>query len=666
MRGLSVEVKNKVLYVYFRDTLILCHSVEQPVISIGEGVGEFLMHKGNFTISDRELWKESPSTWEVKNNDLILGHGENSVKLSFTEKEKRLHIYVSCSNPSVNRFRLKLYAEQKEYVYGCGEQYSHFNLRGKKFPLWVSEQGVGRNKATAITQAADALEGAGGDYYTTYFPQATFLSSRKYFIHILDSHYMIMNFENANYHEIICWSNFELVMDQQPTYQRLMSSLTTLLGRQPGLPAWAYNGVWLGMQGGTENIQKRLLGAKNKDVAVSAIWAQDWEGIRMTSFGKQLMWDWKVDSNLYPGLMAYIKELQNDEIAFTGYINPFLAMDGELYKEAKTLNYLVLNRDGHVYQTHVTTFPVAMVDLTHPEAFKWLKGIIKENMIALGLKGWMADFGEYLPTDAVLYDGSSSESMHNRWPVLWAKLNYEAVAESGLLGSHVFFNRSGYSGMSSYTPLIWAGDQNVDFSKDDGLPSVIPAALSLGICGIGFHHSDIGGYTTFSEINLMRSKELFMRWTEQATFTPVMRTHEGNRPHENWQFDSDDETLEHFSRFTRIHRALEPYIQVLVEDYLSTGMPIIRPLFFSFNHKEAYEESYAYLFGDDLLVFPVLAHGVRKMTVNLPKEKWIHLWTGEFYEDGENNIECQLGYPPVFYRQDSLFTSLFHEIKGIK
>ena len=72
------------------------------------------------------------------------------------------------------------------------------------------------------------------------------------------------------------------------------------------------------------------------------------------------------------------------------------------------------------------------------------------------------------------------------------------------------------------------GDQNVDWSPDDGLASVVPAALSLAMTGHGLHHSDIGGYTTLFEMK--RSKELLLRWCDFSAFTPMMRTHEGNRP----------------------------------------------------------------------------------------------------------------------------------------
>lgn len=59
----------------------------------------------------------------------------------------------------------------------------------------------------------------------------------------------------------------------------------------------------------------------------------------------------------------------------------------------------------------------------------------------------MADFGEYLPVDAVLYNGQSPRSVHNLWPRIWAQLNREAVEEMGEAGADiVFFSRSGFSG----------------------------------------------------------------------------------------------------------------------------------------------------------------------------------------------------------------------------
>ena len=94
------------------------------------------------------------------------------------------------------------------------------------------------------------------------------------------------------------------------------------------------------------------------------------------------------------------------------------------------------------------------------------------------------------------------------------------------------------AGSQRYSVMTWAGDQNTDWSYEDGLASTIPAALSLGMSGYGLSHFDIGGFTTLVReiatqevtmgLKLTRSEELFFRGAEMAVFTPVMRSHEGN------------------------------------------------------------------------------------------------------------------------------------------
>ena len=71
-----------------------------------------------------------------------------------------------------------------ERLWGGGEQFSYLDLRGRDYPIWVREQGFGRNKSSALTQIVDALYGAGGDYHTTYWPQNSFLSSRRYYFEV--------------------------------------------------------------------------------------------------------------------------------------------------------------------------------------------------------------------------------------------------------------------------------------------------------------------------------------------------------------------------------------------------------------------------------------------------------------------------------------------------
>ncbi len=126
--------------------------------------------------------------------------------------------------------------------------------------------------------------------------------------------------------------------------------------------------------------------------------------------------------------------------------------------------------------------------------------------------------------------------------------------------------------------------------------------------GNAFHHSDIGGYTSL--FGNVRTAELIMRWAEMAAFTPVMRTHEGNRPRDNLQIDDDPDVLAHFARMTRIWVHLVPYLRHLVGEASTRGLPAQRPLFLHFEaDRRCHAIQDAYLYGADLLVAPVLAGG---------------------------------------------------------
>ena len=431
-----------------------------------------------------------------------------------------------------------------------------------------------------------------------------------------------------------------------------MQNLTEVIGRQPELPSWVYDGMILGVQGGTATMLKKLQTARDAGIPVNGLWIQDWEGRRVTAVGKQLFWNWEWDKELYPGLDKEIVRLNAEGVKVLGYINPFLAVEKPLYKEASAKGYLVKNAKGEDYYVTITTFPAAMVDLTNPEAYEWIKNIIKKNMIEFGLSGWMADFGEYLPTDCVLFSGEDPKKVHNTWPARWAQVNREAVEESGKLGEIFFFTRAGYSGTPHYSTMMWCGDNHVDFSRDFGLPSVIPASLNLACCGFGLSHSDIGGYTSF--FNLRRNEELYMRWCEMNAFSPLMRGHEGLNPDINAQFDASALALQHGAKMTKIHTALRPYLEKLVAQNAQTGVSVIRPLFFYYDEQRAYDEAYEYLLGRDILVAPVLAQGARTRQVYLPRDKWIHLPTGKSYSGGGTfTVSAAIGEIPVFVRADA-------------
>ncbi|MBO7423008.1 MAG: alpha-glucosidase [Oscillospiraceae bacterium] len=652
--------------IYSSEKLLFRHTRLSPSLFLGRGKETVRMFRGNFDISDRVSERIAllfdGEEFESGKHILRFTHPclQGEYRLTTTEQDGMLHLEGSCTDNSFNRLWLRLAAQEGEHIVGGGEQFSALDLRGRLWPVWTREQGVGRNKLTEVTRLADALDGSGGDYHTTFFPQPTFLSSRLFFAHLWNYEYAELDFRETGFHEVGLWcSGIHLTLCCRNSFPALLEALTALLGRQLPLPDWSIKGLWLGVQGGTKRAVELEKRCREGGMDISAVWIQDWEGKRVTSFGSRLQWDWRWNHERYPGLDRVIAE--DSETAWMGYINPYLVEGGVLFREAQKHGFFVRRLDGSDYLFDFGEYDCGVVDLTDPAAFSWYKEVIKTNLIGMGFRGWMADFGEYLPADAVCRNGSGLEN-HNRWPMLWAKCNREAVREAGKEGDIVFFMRAGAAGSQNYASLIWAGDQCVDWSEDDGLPSVITAALSLGMSGFGLHTCDAGGYTTL--FHLKRDQELLLRWLEFACFTPVMRTHEGNRPESNVQLYDNDEIITAAARLTSMHDALFPYLRDCVHENTRTGMPVMRPLFL-----EAPEEDiawshrlYSYLLGKDLLVAPVVEPGTESRKLWLPGDGWVCLWSGKVYPAGWTEISAPLGKPPVFYRSCSSYKSLFTSV----
>lgn len=621
---------------------------------VGSGENEYSMSHGSFKIKEKISKKKPLKIVDISVKD-------DSAKIAFDEGEIGIYIegdrlkFTPSGLSDYNRMWFKISAEQDECVYGSGEVFSEFNLRGKKANVWVAEHinalQIVKKLIKQVFGIKNTQKKQKFSNYETYYAQPTFVSSKRYFYHSLTTARAEFDFSNKDFHIVKTDEIALFYLGYGEDFESVLSSLTEIVGRQPLLPDWVYNGHILGVQGGTETMLKKYQTAVDSGAKVNGLWIQDWEGRRVTAVGKQLFWNWQWDSELYPNLDKVIGELNAKGVKVLGYCNPFLAVEKPLYKEASEKGYCVKDREGKDYFVTITTFPAAMVDLTNPDAYEWLKNIIKKNMIEFGLSGWMADFGEYLPTDCVLYSGEDPQIVHNTWPARWAKLNREAVEESGKLGEIMFFTRAGYSDTPKYSTMMWNGDNHVDFSIDFGIASVIPAMLSLTCCGFGLSHSDVGGYTTF--MNLKRSEELYMRWCEMNAFSLLMRGHEGLNPDLNAQFDASEQVLEHGAKMSRIHAMLKPYLEDAVAYNAKTGVGVIRPLFFYYDEKDAYNEAYEYLLGRDILVAPVVRAGAKTREVYLPDDEWIHLESGKEYSGGRYVVDAPLGEIPVFVRKNA-------------
>lgn len=650
--------------LHFAGRLVLRHRSDAPVLTSARGNASVKMYRGNFQIDDAPEDALTPLDCVVSADGVTLSSDGVAVARIALDGHR---LAVSLLRPGHDRITLRWHAEPGEAAWGGGEQMSYLALNGRRFPMWTSEPGVGRDKTTALTQAMDRDGMAGGDYYHTNYPQPTLLTSRWLAIHLDAACYSVIDCSDPTSHAFEVWKNeaaFELFAADGPL--ELVGQLSARFGRQPPLPDWAIGGAIVGLKDGARSFE-RLEGLIKAGAAVSGLWCEDWAGIRQTSFGRRLFWDWRRDNQRFPDLPQRIAALEARGIRFLAYANPYLCNDGILYEEALEGGHFCLKQDSdEVYLVDFGEFDCGVLDFTRPETRDWFaEKVLGREMLDIGISGWMADFGEYLPTDVRLADGSDPMEAHNRWPVLWAEVNAQAVESRGKTGDAVFFMRAGFSGVQAHCPLLWAGDQSVDFTRHDGIGTVITAALSAGLVGNAYSHADCGGYTSI--LGNIRTAELMERWCELAAFAPVMRSHEGNRPDDNLQYDSTPELLACFARWSRVHRHLAPYVRHLCDEALEFGLPAQRPLFLHHADNAAlYAVQDQFLYGADLLVAPVIEEGATAREVILPGEgEWVHALTGATFAAGTHTVAAPIGTPPVFYRPDSAFADLFAGLRAL-
>uniref|UniRef100_A0A453EQ48 Glycoside hydrolase family 31 N-terminal domain-containing protein n=1 Tax=Aegilops tauschii subsp. strangulata TaxID=200361 RepID=A0A453EQ48_AEGTS len=522
-----------------------------------------------------------------------------------------------------NRVFLTYASERDERFYGFGEQFSCMEFKGRRVPVLVQEQGIGRGDQP-ITFAANLLSyRSGGNWSTTYAPSPFYLTSKMRSLYLEGYDYSIFDLTKPDRVQIQVYGNSvqgRILQGESPT--ELITSYTGSTGRPPVLPRWITSGAVVGMQGGTEAVRRVWRQLQDHDVPVSAFWLQDWVGQRKTAIGSQLWWNWEVDDDHYAGWKDLIRDLRRDGVRTMTYCNPCLVPMGEkgnarrhLYEEAKELGILVRDEAGEPYMMPNTAFDVAMLDFTNPEASSWFKGILR-GMADEGVSGWMADFGEGLPLDARLHSGEDPVAAHNRYPELWARVNREFAdewkSEAGEEDGLVFFVRAGFRESSRWAMLFWEGDQMVSWQANDGIKSC--------------------------------------------------------------QFYSNSRTLAHFARCAKIYKAWEFYRVQLVKEAAEKGLPVARHLFLHYPEdrrvqKLTYQQ---FLVGTEMLVVPVLDKGRTAVTAYFPTSdggSWRHVWTGEEFGGGhrsghgsvgeatvhgfEAEVSADVGCPAVFVRVGS-------------
>jgi len=648
-------------------------------LSAAEGKETVKQERAHVTVEDEISHPHPDQTIDrvEKRDDVLLISGRlvgaddpEGVDYTFTLSpvgDGRLAFEAEVGEPC-NRIYLTYASSPEERFFGFGTQFTYFDMKGRIVPILIREQGIGRGEQP-VTWAADWKAGSGGDAYTSYASVPHYITSEARSLFLENYEYSTFDLSEKDRVQICVFAaRMGGQIPASDTPGGLIEQYTQYSGRMRPLPGWIMDGAVVGLQGGTDRVREILQRLQSLDAPVAAVWLQDWVGQRKTSFGTQLWWNWELDRDHYPDWDSLVESMKRKNIRLMTYINPFVCDDvglkknhrRNLFREAAEGGYLVENRDGEPYEVKISDFSAGLVDLTNPGARSWIKDLIKEELIGNGASGWMADFGEGLPYDAVLFSGADPNTYHDRYAEEWARVNREAIREAGREDDIVFFHRSGYIQSPRYSTLFWVGDQLVDWSEQDGIKSAVTGLLTSGLSGYSLQHSDIGGYTAIDNFLLRyhRSRELLWRWIELGAFTAVFRTHEGNIPEVNHQFYSDEETLEHFVRFARIYAAWKPYRMDLVKEASERGLPVVRHPYVHYpDDPEVLNLRYQFMVGTEFMVVPVLDPGTDTVEVYLPAGGWIHLWTGDGYGSPDRGayetVSAPIGMPAVFFKEDS-------------
>lgn len=673
----AVRLDEHGLEVTDGDLVIWSSDPGNAFVTGGRGDVAWEEHRGYFwpeVTLDDELADQSIDAVEATDRSVVLhgsltGDGE-AADYTFTLTRMPRHgVVVDLVADDLDSLGLVSGRTDDAGVHGFGEQFTDFDLDDRLLPIVVREQGVGRGTQPLTFLADLTNHAAGGTEAMTYAAWSSFVTDDLRGVRLdpdlPESHaFAVADTRTDDRVGLAVWSSrmrAELTAGETPAQlvRRQQQGGTEGRVARPALPAWPQGGAVVGLQGGTEEVRRKLAALLDADAAISAVWLQDWTGQRTTSFGDRLWWTWQLDTERYPGWDELVAELDEQGIRTTTYVNPFLVDASEkddttrnLWAEARDAGYLVQDRDGSPYALDQGGFDAYLVDLTNPEARAWFARVIAEEVLAHGVSGFMADFAEGLPMDAVLAAGDA-EQLHNAWPGLWAQTVREACRLAGKPDCVTWF-RSGSLGMDRDAALFWNGDQLVDFGREDGLESALLGTFSAGVSGWPLVHSDVGGYTSIDAVvrNYVRDEDLLERWAEYAAFGIVMRTHEGNRPAENRQVYDDGEA-EAFARMTRLFAALEPYRRRVVAHAARTGVPAIRHGWLAAPGTRAADVDTQFFLGPSVLVAPVLAADASSVEVVFPPGRWVHLLTGEEYDgDRTVTVDAPVGTPAAFVRVD--------------
>lgn len=315
------------------------------------------------------------------------------------------------------------------------------------------------------------------------------------------------------------------------------------------------------------------------------------------------------------------------------------------YDEGIAGNYFVKNPDGSNYEGPVwpsnadkNPGPSVFPDFSNPAAREWW-GTLYKNFLDMGVAGIWNDMDEpavfntptgTMPLDTVFDNEgqpTTQREIHNVYGQLMSRATFEGLAKLRPEERPFVLTRASFAGGQRYA-AVWPGDNTSDWSS---LRQSIPMLMGMGLSGFSFVGCDIGGFAGSPD------GELYSRWLQVGVFYPFMRSHStwGSPDKEPWSWGPAFEVIN--KRSIELRYELLPYLYNTMHQAAESGVPALRPLFLEYPDDPAVTGTGdEFMFGDDLLVSPVLVQGETNHTVYLPKGDWYDYWTGQKFTGGTN------------------------------
>ena len=298
----------------FNDRQILSHSPEHPFLTAIRREKTYETDRGTVKETVTEV-ERVPLTDVFETGDtVVLSAKAHSVSVTLTERADGARLAFSGEPGWAYEFRLP--AAEGEAVFGGGEQYRQTNLRGETVVNFVSEH----IKAKTVIEKAllprclyrEKPHSAIG----SYAPMPVFVTDRGRMIRFDTASDGKSHFGDDAYTFVFdaCPKSLTLLIGD--SFDALLSAYAKRVINRQYLPDWCFDGMILGIQGGTQTILEKTFAMLDAGAKVCGVWSQDWSGENRTVMGKQVWWNWEVDENLYPDLKGAIQKLNARGVRF--------------------------------------------------------------------------------------------------------------------------------------------------------------------------------------------------------------------------------------------------------------------------------------------------------------------------------------------------------------